>query len=186
MINALQIHAKASPAAVCVCYFYFRYSDESTSTLQSILEALVKQTVERHPNCLPFFNQVYARHLREKSQPSEEELLTLLHRFTTTMTATFYVLEALDEAPRDIQYDIIQKLVSLNVKLFITSRPMEALQADLPHAQRFRILAQNSDLDLHISKEISRSPELRRVLERAGSTWRDKVVTSVKQKCDGM
>lgn len=186
IIHALQNHAAASQPPICVCYIYFRYSDDTKTTLRSFLEVLVKQTIERHSQCLSLFYQVYAGHIRERSQPSEEELLSLLHQFTLRMVATFYVLDALDEAPVDVQYDIVQKLASLNVKLFITSQPMKALQEDFPQAQCFQIVAQNSDLDLHISKEFARSPGLRRVFQRADPSWRVRVISAIKEKCDGM
>ncbi|KAH6879581.1 hypothetical protein BKA70DRAFT_207350 [Coprinopsis sp. MPI-PUGE-AT-0042] len=185
VINALEVHASQSTSPVCVCYIYFRYSDHTKATTQSFLEVLVKQTLERHPGCLPLFNEVYGRHIREKTQPSEEELLGLLRQFTSTMV-TFYFLDALDEAPTAIQIEIIQRLTSLNVKLFITSRPLKDVEAAFPNVHRFPIVAQPSDIDLHIEKEISLSGNLRAILEQGGASLRDEVYTSIKEKCGGM
>ncbi|KAH6876908.1 hypothetical protein BKA70DRAFT_1127813, partial [Coprinopsis sp. MPI-PUGE-AT-0042] len=185
VINALEVHASQSTSPVCVCYIYFRYSDHTKATTQSFLEVLVKQTLERHPGCLPLFNEVYGRHIREKTRPSEEELLGLLRRFTSTMV-TFYFLDALDEAPTAIQIEIIQRLTSLNIKLFITSRPLKDVEAAFPNVHRFPIVAQPSDIDLHIEKEISLSGNLRAILEQGGTLLRDEVYTSIKEKCGGM
>ncbi|KAH6884730.1 hypothetical protein BKA70DRAFT_1468168 [Coprinopsis sp. MPI-PUGE-AT-0042] len=173
---------------------YFRYSDHTTVVVRDFLEVLVKQTIERHSNCLPIFNDVYERHIRERSQPSEAELLRLLHRFTvlryragrTLMEATFYFLEALDEAPPGIQLDIIKKLSSLNAKLFVTCRPLPILDASLAGTHPFTIIAQDRDLDLHISKEISRSPVLQTIVNQGGSALRQKIASTLKQKCGGM
>ncbi|KAH6876951.1 hypothetical protein BKA70DRAFT_1576545 [Coprinopsis sp. MPI-PUGE-AT-0042] len=185
VINALEVHASQSTSPVCVCYIYFRYSDHTKATTQSFLEVLVKQTLERHPGCLPLVNEVYGRHIREKTRPSEEELLGLLRQFTSTMV-TFYFLDALDEAPTAIQIEIIQRLTSLNVKLFITSRPLKDVEAAFPNVHRFPIVAQPSDIDLHIEKEISLSGSLRAILEQGGTLLRDEVYTSIKEKCGGM
>ncbi|KAH6905417.1 hypothetical protein BKA70DRAFT_1153112 [Coprinopsis sp. MPI-PUGE-AT-0042] len=185
VINALEVHASQSTSPVCVCYIYFRYSDHTKATTQSFLEALVKQTLERHPGCLPLFNEVYSRHIREKTRPSEEELLGLLRQFTSTMV-TFYFLDALDEAPTAIQIEIIQRLTSLNVKLFITSRPLKNVEAAFPNIHCFPIVAQASDLDLHIDTEISRSADLRTIIEQGGTSLRDEVYASIKEKCGGM
>ncbi|KAH6909719.1 hypothetical protein BKA70DRAFT_1425448 [Coprinopsis sp. MPI-PUGE-AT-0042] len=185
VINALEVHAKNSTSPVCVCYIYFRYSDHTEATTRSFLEVLVKQTLERHPGCLPLFNEVYAGHIREKTQPSEEELVGLLRQFTATMV-TFYFLDALDEAPTTIQIEIIQRLTSLNVKLFITSRPLKNVEAAFPNIHCFPIVAQASDLDLHINTEISRSADLRAIIEQGGTSLRDEVYASIKEKCGGM
>ncbi|KAH6904783.1 hypothetical protein BKA70DRAFT_1153566 [Coprinopsis sp. MPI-PUGE-AT-0042] len=185
VINALEVHASQSTSPVCICYIYFRYSDHTKATTQAFLEVLVKQTLERHPGCLPLFNKVYTRHIREKTQPSEEELLGLLRQFTSTMV-TFYFLDALDEAPTAIQIEIIQRLTSLNVKLFITSRPLKDVEAAFLNIHRFPIVARPSDVDLHIEKEISLSGNLRAILEQGGTSLRDEVYASIREKCGGM
>ncbi|KAH6884336.1 hypothetical protein BKA70DRAFT_140159 [Coprinopsis sp. MPI-PUGE-AT-0042] len=184
VIRTLEARARASPAPICVCYLYIRYSDHSKATVQAFLEILVKQTVERHPSCFPPAEEVYAQHIREETQPSEEELLGLLHRFTKLMSVTFYVLDALDEAPVRIQLDLVRKLASLNIRLFITSRPLKAVEVHFPDARCFAIVAQDRDIELHITQEISRSPELSRLL--ADSALREDVVASIKEKCGGM
>lgn len=145
----------------------------------------MKQTVERHSDCLSLFDEVYAVHIREKTRPSEAELLGLLRRFTENMVATFYVLDALDEATKEIQVDIVKKLASLNAKLFITSRPMQTIEDHFPSAHRFPIVAQDQDLDLYINEEISRSPDLRAVLAHEPGL-QEHLMTSVKEKCNGM
>ena len=129
---------------------------------------------------------MYTTHLLEKTQPSEDELLALLCKFARTMSVTFYILDAVDEAPAAIQLDLIQKLASLDVKLFITSRPLKALEAQFPEAYCFPIFAQNEDLDLHIADEISRSVDMTSMLKQADASFRDTVVTSIKEKCEGM
>ena len=102
------------------------------------------------------------------------------------MLATFYFLDAMDEAPPDVQLDLLKKLSSLNVQLFITSRPMDALQARFPTAHCYPIRAQDHDLDLHINKEISRSVVLQDILNARGPELRERLTTKVKEKCGGM
>ncbi|KAH6907916.1 hypothetical protein BKA70DRAFT_1282843 [Coprinopsis sp. MPI-PUGE-AT-0042] len=186
IINSVEALAKASASTICVAYLYIRYSDHSKATVRSFLEVLVKQVIERHPHCLSIFNDAYAPHIREGTQPSEADLLQLLKRFVGSMDASFYFLDALDEAPTGIQFDLVQKLASLDVKLFITSRPLNALQMQFPEAHFFPIIAQDQDLDLHIARGILKSTELRTVLEEAGPSYRDKFTSLIKEKCGGM
>jgi hypothetical protein len=172
-------------AKTCICYVYFRYSDHSEMTVRTIIETLVMQTLERHPGCQDVIEQTYARHLREQTEPSEVELLALLRGIADRMYCTFYILDALDEAPTRIQLAILKALTSLNVKLFITSRPLKTLQVHFPRAHTFSIAAQDADLDLLITKGIDESAELQRLL-KANPLLRDEIFAIIKQNCGGM
>jgi hypothetical protein len=186
IIRAVEALAKRSPSSICVGYLYIRYSDHSKATVRDYLEVLVKQTIERHSRCLPMFNKVYGPHIREGTRPSEGELAHLLKRFVRSMAITFFFLDALDEAPTEIQLTLVKALVSLGAKVLITSRPLKALQAHFPDIHCFSIVAHEKDLDLHISKEISSSVELQAALDEAGPEWRGKVTSWIKKKCGGM
>jgi hypothetical protein len=172
-------------APVCVCYLFFRYSDRSEMTVRTILEVLVMQTLERHPECQALVEQTYARHLRERTEPNEQQLLSLLRRLTESMAATFYILDALDEAPTKIQLAVLRTLTSLNVKLFITSRPLKPLEDRFPQALKIAIFAQDEDLDLLITKGIEESVELQYLLE-VEPFLRNELFSTIKQNCGGM
>ncbi|KAH6892728.1 hypothetical protein BKA70DRAFT_839284 [Coprinopsis sp. MPI-PUGE-AT-0042] len=186
VINELEARAEASERPICVCYIYFRYSDHTTATVRDFLLVLVKQTIERHADCLPIFNKVFARHIREKTLPSESELVQLLCRFAEVIAEMFYFLDALDEAPPDVQFDLLKKLSILDIKIFITSRPLANLNSCFPGAHRFSIRAQDQDLELHIAKEIERSPVLQTILKQGGASLRNKITSTIKEKCEGM
>ncbi|KAH6909863.1 ankyrin repeat-containing domain protein, partial [Coprinopsis sp. MPI-PUGE-AT-0042] len=185
VIRELEARA-ARDSRICVCYVYIRYSDCAELTVRNVLEVLVKQTVERHPDCISFVEAVYSRHIHEKTQPSEVELLQLLHQFVGARAATFYVLDALDEVREKIQLELVRKLASLNVRLFITCRPLKAVEARVPGAFSFAIVAQEQDLDIHIAQEIARSAGLQDLLEKEGPSLREEIVSMVKSKCGGM
>ncbi|KAH6901135.1 ankyrin repeat-containing domain protein [Coprinopsis sp. MPI-PUGE-AT-0042] len=186
-ISAVEAHAQASTTPISVGFLYIRYSDKTGATARDLLEVLVKQTIERHPAALSLFNEVYARHIHEKTQPSEKEILGLLKRFTSEVTTTtFYFLDALDEAPAEVQAELLESLMSLNIKLFITSRPLKLLEARFPDAHHFPIIAQDSDLEVHISKEMSRSMELQAILAIATPGLEGRITMTIKRKCSGM
>jgi hypothetical protein len=109
----------------------------------------------------------------------------LLQRFASTI-ATFYFLDALDEAPAAIQIEIMEKLASLNVKLFITSRPLKNLEAAFPNVYRFLVVAQDGDIDLHIERELSRRGDLHAILKTAGASLRDEIKTAIRSASGGM
>ncbi|KAH6880898.1 hypothetical protein BKA70DRAFT_187284 [Coprinopsis sp. MPI-PUGE-AT-0042] len=186
VIQDLEDRPEAPEGPFCVCYIYFRNSVDPATEVCDLLEILVKQTVENHRSCLRLAYQLYTRHIYEQTRPTEVELLQLLQGFTERMAATFYVLEALNEAPVQLQFDLVTKLASLNVKLFITSRPLETPRVHLPDALRFSIAAQDQDLDLLIAHAIDQSPKLCSLVEQEGEKWREEIASSIKQKCEGM
>ncbi|KAH6916361.1 ankyrin repeat-containing domain protein [Coprinopsis sp. MPI-PUGE-AT-0042] len=185
VIQHLEALCEETDAKICVCYVYFRYSDHAELTVRHILEILVMQTHQRHPECQALIEQMYARHLREKTDPTEAQLLSLLCQLNEGMAVTFYILDALDEAPTKIQLAIVETLASLNAKLFITSRPLKDVEADFPEAYTFHIIAQEADIDLHIAEGIKKNAGLRRLLQ-ANASLGDEVISTIKQKCGGM
>ncbi|KAH6888998.1 hypothetical protein BKA70DRAFT_883488 [Coprinopsis sp. MPI-PUGE-AT-0042] len=185
VIQHLEALCEEPDSRVCVCYVYFRYSDHAALTVRHILEILVMQTHQRHPECRALIEQTYARHLREKTDPTEAQLLSLLHQLTEGMAITFYVLDALDEAPTKVQLAVVKTLGSLNVKLFITSRPLRTTEANFPEAHTFTIVAQDADIDLHIAKAISGNVELQRLLLSYPSL-KTEIVSTIKANCGGM
>jgi ankyrin repeat domain-containing protein 50 len=172
-------------STICIGYIYLRYSDSLGLTVRQCLEILVKQTVEKHPACLRLAESVYAEHIRLKTRPTEEELLQLLKDCVIVVKA-FYFLDALDEAPLDIQASLVEKLSSTGAKLFITSRPMTTLQDRFPDAHHFAIAAQEYDIGLLINERLNRSHELDKVLEQGGAALRAHIESSIKQNCRGM
>ncbi|KAH6884739.1 hypothetical protein BKA70DRAFT_136409 [Coprinopsis sp. MPI-PUGE-AT-0042] len=186
-INAVEAHAKAATTPICIGYLYIRYSANTKFSVRDLLEILVKQTIERHPAALPLCQEVYDRHIREKTDPSTKELVWLLKRFTSElMTNTFYFLDALDEAPANVRLDLLEALTPLNVKLFITSRPLNGLEARFPNTHRFPICAQDRDLNVHINREISRSLELQAILAASSPGLDGRITLAIKRKCSGM
>lgn len=155
-------------------------------TVRDLLEILVKQTYERHTGCRKYVEDTYSQHLREATRPTETQLLGLLRRLIASVSITFYVLDALDEAPVQLQRAILKALTSLDARLFITSRPLDDLQAHFAEASTFRIAAHNDDLDLYIKQKVDESVMLQSLLRRAPSSFREEVVSIVKTRCGGM
>ncbi|KAH6909450.1 hypothetical protein BKA70DRAFT_1148668 [Coprinopsis sp. MPI-PUGE-AT-0042] len=186
VIDKLEALARQWGNHICVVYFYIRYSDQNQLTIRGILEVFVKQTVERHPDCFELARQVYDHHLHEGTQPTEVELLQLLGQFAQKRKAMFCVLDALDEAPERIRLTLLRKLSSLGLRLFITSRPLPAIEAKFPAAHAFPILAQDQDLDLHIAEKIEASEGLQDLLELGGAEFEEHLIVTVKAKCGGM
>ena len=107
MINDLEARVAASGGSMCLAYVYFRYSDAASLTVQSVLEVLVTQIVEEHPDCAQLAAEVYTPHLEKQTRPLEAELLHLLDQFTKVKKVTCFVLDALDEAPERLRVTLL-------------------------------------------------------------------------------
>ena len=173
-------------AGIRVGFLYIRYSDSLNLTVHHCLEVLVKQTVEKCPECYKLAEELYREHIRLKTRPTEVELLHLLQVFATLEGETFYFVDALDEAPPKVQLSLLKALLTLNVKLFITSRPLKLLETQILDADHFEISARPRDIDLHVVEEMSKSPELCRLMQERGPTWKEEILTLIKLRCCGM
>ncbi|KAH6894838.1 ankyrin repeat domain-containing protein 28, partial [Coprinopsis sp. MPI-PUGE-AT-0042] len=161
---------------------YLRYSEPLS--IRDILESMVKQIIERHDDLIPTIEALYARHEKEKTKPSQEELREVLQGFVQCGKTLFFVLDAFDEMRADDRPVLLNLLASLDAKLFITSRPLQALQRQFASARIFKIAASPSDLDLHIKHFLRHTPELMALLE--GTDLEEHIAETIHQKSGGM
>ena len=156
--------------------------------MKGVLESLLKQTLERHPECLALAERVYSQNLREGTQPSETQLLGLLRQFTDGMRTTFYVLDALDEAPQKVRAAIVRTLSSLKAKVFMTSRPLESLEVVLQLVQvcKVKISAQDEDIERHVEEGIEESLGLVNLVQQEGESLRREILSTIRRRSGGM
>ncbi|KAH6906618.1 hypothetical protein BKA70DRAFT_1189984 [Coprinopsis sp. MPI-PUGE-AT-0042] len=167
---------------ICVAYVYLRYSEPLS--IRDILESLVKQIVERHIDLIPIIEGLYVKHSQERTRPAQHDLVGMLAEFVKHGKSLFFVLDALDEMWAVDRPVLLRLLSSLDVKLFITSRPLETLQQQFPLAQVFNIAASTSDLDLHIKDFLRNSPDVMALL--GGTEFEERIVETIHRKSGGM
>ncbi|KAH6879709.1 hypothetical protein BKA70DRAFT_1576154 [Coprinopsis sp. MPI-PUGE-AT-0042] len=182
VIRYLEGLEKTSGGVICVAFAYLRYSEPLA--IKDILESLVKQIVERHTDLVPLIEALYARHKHERTKPSQQDLMEVLEGFVRYGKTLFFILDALDEMRAEDRAILLRLLVSLDAKLFITSRPLAALQRQFADAQFFDIAANPSDLDLHIKHFLRHSPEVISLLE--GTDLEEQIAEAIHQKSGGM
>ncbi|KAH6894822.1 ankyrin repeat-containing domain protein [Coprinopsis sp. MPI-PUGE-AT-0042] len=182
VIRYLEGLEKTSGGIICVAYVYLRYSEPLA--VRDILESLVKEIVERHVDLIPSIEALYARHKQERTKPSQQELLEVLQQFIQCGKSLFFILDAFDEMRVEDRPILLNLLASLDAKIFITSRPLEALQRQFAGARVFKIAASPSDLDLHIKHFLRHTPELMALLE--GTDLEEQIAETIHQKSDGM
>ncbi|KAH6879711.1 ankyrin repeat domain-containing protein 28 [Coprinopsis sp. MPI-PUGE-AT-0042] len=182
VIRYLEGLENTSGGVICVAFVYLRYSEPLA--IRDILESLVKQIVERHDDLVPLIEAIYARHKKERTKPSQQDLMEVLEGVIRCGKTLFFVLDAFDEMRAEDRPILLRLLASLDVKLFITSRPLEALQRQFPYAQVFNIAASPSDIDLHIKHFLRHSPEVMALLE--DTDLEEQIVETIHRKSGGM
>ncbi|KAH6904886.1 ankyrin repeat-containing domain protein, partial [Coprinopsis sp. MPI-PUGE-AT-0042] len=182
VIKSLDKPSEALKGRISVAYVYIRYSEPLS--LSDILGALIRQMLERYEDLLPVVELVYAKHHRERTQPTAEELVGIMVECHKTFNVSFFIIDGLDEAPSDIQYALLKALTSLRAKVFVTSRPLDLLQAKFPDAKFLEIVANKADIEKHINAKISQDPKLRAVLEHG--SLKSTAIATIQNKSEGM
>ncbi|TFK26057.1 ankyrin [Coprinopsis marcescibilis] len=169
---------------VCVVYAYCRYTD--SIDVRDILAALIRQQLERYPAVAYFVKPFFDLHQRERTTPSLDELVEMLHKIARSplFSKSFYIVDGLDEARNDTQFDLLRYLASLPVNLFITSRPPPSYCDIVRNARLITIVAQDSDIVLLVAQKIGRISGLRKLLEN--KDLMAEVVSKVLKKSCGM
>ena len=139
-------------------------------TVRDILAAVVRQILERssHLQCFPrllsIVEPMYQQHKRERTKPTQSELLHAIRDICRCFSRSFFFIDGLDEAVYDEQFDLLDALKTIEANFFITSRPLIRLKDVLSDVEFFDIAAQNDDIELLVASQINRSPDLCAVL----------------------
>jgi hypothetical protein len=151
---------------------------------RDVLESLVRQIVERHNDLVPVIAEVYGRHKREGTKPTQQELMGLLVGFITAGKLLVFVLDALDEMRAEDRPVLLELLSSINANLFITSRPLDTIQQQYPDAQIFEISASQADIELHVQAFLRHSPGVVALL--AGTDLEEHIGETIYRMSGGM
>ncbi|KAG2022453.1 ankyrin repeat domain-containing protein 50 [Coprinopsis cinerea AmutBmut pab1-1] len=167
---------------VSVVFVFCRYTEPLS--VKDILEAIIKEYLEQHPFLISVVEPLYSRHELTKTEPSEDELVTLLADIETFFRKSFYALDGVDEARNDVQFDLIKLFNSLQGNIILFSRPLDELGAYLDYAVLFSVSAQAEDLEVMIADKLDRHVTLRRIL--SNPEHKLEVVRRIQEKSAGM
>ena len=170
---------------MCIAFAYCRYTERIP--IATILAALLRQILERYPSVLPFVQALYEQHNLEQTQPDQKDLLHVLREIAASglFNLSFYVLDGLDEASVDVQFDSLETLASLPVRFLLTSRPLDSLKDQVPNAVFFKIAASDAGITLLVEQKSDRIPALRRPI-RQNEALKGEIVSKILEKSSGM
>ncbi|KAG2011570.1 ankyrin repeat domain-containing protein 50, variant 2 [Coprinopsis cinerea AmutBmut pab1-1] len=170
------------PERTCVLFVYSRYNEPLAIT--DILKALVKQCIERNTDLAAIVESFYDQYTLEETEPSVDELVILLQTLECHFDRVYYVIDGVDEALVDVQFDLIQVINKLQGNIILTSRPLDELSEDLKHAVFCKITAHDRDIGLLMEEKLQRYKALRRILDK--NNCREEVLKSIAEKAQGM
>ncbi|TFK21678.1 ankyrin [Coprinopsis marcescibilis] len=182
VIDHLQSLAQGN-SGICIVFAFCRYTE--AVPVRDILAGILRQMLERYPVVWQFVRAMYELHQREGTEPTQHELFEILKKISTSgvFKKCFYVLDGLDEASSETQFDILAAISQLPINFFITSRPLPLLKDVVFNARFFDIVAHNSDIALLIEEKLRRSPSLLRLVDGSQKTV---IVETILQKSLGM
>ncbi|TFK20859.1 ankyrin, partial [Coprinopsis marcescibilis] len=168
---------------ICVVFAFCRYTE--AVPVRDILAGILRQMLERYPVVWQFVSAMYELHQREGTEPTQHELFEILKQISTSgvFKQCFYVLDGLDEASSETQFDILAAISQLPINFFITSRPLPLLKDVVFNARFFDIVAHNSDIALLIEEKLRRLPALWKLVD---GSQKAVIVETILQKSLGM
>ena len=169
---------------ICVAFAFCRYTDPLM--VEKILAGLLRQILEDHPQTIAYFQPLHTYHSLRKTQPSKEELIDVLKAILTSdlFDQRFCSLDGLDEARSNTQFELIDSLSQLPINILLTSRPLHLLEGNVPTAEHFDIVVQDSDIKRLIEDKVRGIMTLKRLLSQAEmKQW---VVKTIIEKSSGM
>ncbi|KAH6909553.1 ankyrin repeat-containing domain protein [Coprinopsis sp. MPI-PUGE-AT-0042] len=179
---------------MCLAYVYIRYSEPLS--IQQILESLVKQIVQSHPESTTHLLQaVYKKHHREKTQPTVHELCSILSSLCRAFETCVVGIDGVDEMPSSDQRALVRMLATAldfesnkstsNGRLFLTSRPLPGVQRNFPETVVVDVMAQGHDIEVHLQEAIRKTPGLDDLFYEDPS-FEQEVIGIIKDRCGGM
>ncbi|EAU83790.1 hypothetical protein CC1G_07525 [Coprinopsis cinerea okayama7 len=181
-IHDLEEHSSSVKGKVCVIFAYCRYSEPLT--VKEILEALVKQFLECDPSLASIVEPMFSHHKFRDTRPTQEELLDLLQKLEGHFEIVFYVIDGLDEAVAETQFDLIQTINRLRGRFALTSRPIRRLEQGLPATKFYRVVPDSSDIVRLVNQKIDKVPGFGALLDKYGQ--RQELTRRIQKKSRGM
>ncbi|EAU83789.2 hypothetical protein CC1G_07524 [Coprinopsis cinerea okayama7 len=181
-IHDLEEYSSSVRGKVCVIFAYCRYSEPLT--VKEILEALVKQFLECDPSLASIVEPIFSRYKGGETRPTQAELLDLLQQLESHFEIVFYVIDGLDEAVAETQFDLIHAINRLRGRFALTSRPIRRLELGLPTTKFYRVVPDSSDIVRFVEQKIDRVPGFGELLDKYG--LRQELIRRIQNKSSGM
>ncbi|KAJ7154140.1 ankyrin repeat-containing domain protein [Mycena filopes] len=171
---------------VGVAVIYLNHKETEIQTPANLLAALWRQLVVGKP-LAPAVHRLYAKHREQRTQPSLEDLHSILSSTISEHSAVYLVVDALDEYPEAQRDLLLRHLSSLapTVRLMLTSRPHINIKHAIADSEELEIRATEDDIRRYVDAQISMSARLSGHIANKPEL-REEIETKIVQRSDGM
>jgi hypothetical protein len=174
--------------AVGVAYVYCNYQRKHEQNLENLMSSLLKQLTQTMPSLPKNVEDLYQRHIKNRTRPSLDEITEALRGVAATYSKIFVLIDALDECETSngCQRRFISEALSLQsttgANVFATSRFIPEIRNNFDRRPSIEIRATDQDVKKYLdgrleglSTCVSRNPDLQ-----------EEIKTKIVQAVDGM
>lgn len=121
-------HAQRENTAVL--NIYCKWDDPLSQTIDGLLCSLLKQVVQKYGTTSEGLIEMFNKHQKKETRPSQSELLSVLGSTLSPFNRTFMVVDGLDELLEERhRLNLLETLTALpgRVQVMVTSRPLKSI-----------------------------------------------------------
>lgn len=166
-------------ADTSIACLFCEHNERERQNAESFLANLVKQCLQDS-----FGNKAQAEIVEfqtRNQKPNWNQLCEIFKGQISKFTRAFVVIDALDESPGygSIRQQLLPFLMSLPVRLLITSRYDLAIERNFKSAQSFDLEANDMDIRSYVSGPILLEPPLARLISRDPELQGEKIMMNL-------
>jgi hypothetical protein len=133
-----------------IAYIYFDSQDQEHQTAPNVFSSLLKQLAVCSKETSPTVTNMYSRHDARGTRPDSTELVACIVSICRLFSATFIILDALDEAENNCRREVLKELSrvleSKGVKVLASGRPYIASIESFGFSSTIQVRADIRDL----------------------------------------
>ncbi|KAF5855664.1 hypothetical protein ETB97_008825 [Aspergillus alliaceus] len=176
---------------ISLAFIYCNYKLSQVQNLEYFYRAIARQLVELKGAVPESVTELYQRHRRKGTAPTEEECLELIQSLTKDSAGTYIVIDALDECVDENDRPFWTKLIGqlkssiINLHLLCTSRHIDDPRGVLENATHVEIRASRADIETYVEERIESSDNLL-IFCKQDPRLRHNIMEVIVSKSDGM
>lgn len=169
-----------------IAFLYCSYKRQGEQKLKVLLASLLQQLVRGLPSLPDEVDQLQKKHLAEETQPSINEIKTLLCSVTKSFPKISIVIDALDECVETERKQLLNELFRLqaqtHLNIFATSRDLPEIKSQFSGCPSLEIRAAEDDMRRYLENHIH---ELKRCVVKS-SVLQEEIISQILEVVDGM
>jgi hypothetical protein len=184
-----------SQTNVALLFHYFDYHTPNEQETDLVCASFLKQTVQqllKRPNTtIPSeIANLYNDFSSQNRIPTQIDLLPIIKALLERFTATYIIIDALDECFEDYRHDVLSMLLTIagyqqiQVHILVTSRPhIEDIRSRIPQWTHIEIKAHQEDIRRLFYHKLERSQSSQRIIT---ANFKEEIITAIATQAQGM